>query len=58
MTGSNSSFWGESFIGRRGNNEDNFCIKQINEKLLVLAVADGMGGTVAGEKLAKLPLLP
>jgi len=57
MKNSSSSFyWGESFIGRRGNNEDNFCTAQINDDLLILAVADGMGGTVAGERASKLAI--
>lgn len=49
-------FYGESFVGKRNNNEDSFCCEQINENLIILAVADGMGGAAAGERASSIAI--
>lgn len=38
-----------SFTGRRKNNEDSYCIEEISTEVHLFAVADGMGGSNAGE---------
>ncbi len=45
----NLNSFGLSFKGRRANNEDAFLDLNITDDLYLAAVADGMGGTVAGE---------
>lgn len=51
-----NSFYYETNKGRRDNNEDSLCAAQINENLLILGIADGMGGTVAGETASKIAI--
>jgi serine/threonine protein phosphatase PrpC len=42
-------------IGRiRENNEDRYLVKETDDRALLLAVADGMGGAEAGEVAAEL----
>ena len=46
--------WGKSHKGKkRQQNEDRFLIREL-PKLLILAVADGVGGNVFGEKAAEI----
>ena len=51
-----TSYFGETNVGKRRNNEDSLCKVQINENLLLLAVADGMGGAIGGEKASKIAI--
>ena len=51
-----TSYFGETNVGKRKNNEDSLCTVQINENLLLLAVADGMGGAIGGEKASKIAI--
>jgi protein phosphatase len=46
-------FFGKSITGRRKNNEDSFLAERINNDTVLLAVADGMGGAIAGEVASK-----
>ncbi|MBN1952389.1 MAG: serine/threonine-protein phosphatase [Bacteroidales bacterium] len=41
--------YGQSFVGRRKTNQDNYCIFKPGEETFFLAVADGMGGIQGGE---------
>jgi PPM family protein phosphatase len=52
----NTSYFGETNVGKRSNNEDSLCILQINEHILLLAVADGMGGAIGGELASKIAI--
>jgi PPM family protein phosphatase len=48
-----SNIWGKSHIGyRRKNNEDRFLIQELSH-IVILAVADGLGGGVGGEIAAQ-----
>ncbi len=50
----NTAFWGKSHTGyRRKNNEDRFLIHELPE-IMILAVADGVGGHATGEIAAQL----
>jgi len=49
MTGSKLIFWGETETGKRKNNEDALLFTRPGPRTILLAVADGMGGGVAGE---------
>lgn len=51
-----TSYFGETNIGKRSNNEDSLCTLPIDEKFLLLAVADGMGGAIAGEKASRIAI--
>jgi PPM family protein phosphatase len=51
-----TSWFGETNIGKRSNNEDSLCKVQLNESLLLLAVADGMGGATGGERASKIAI--
>jgi PPM family protein phosphatase len=51
-----TSWFGETNIGKRSNNEDSLCKVQLSESLLLLAVADGMGGTAGGERASKIAI--
>lgn len=54
MTSKSADIWGESHTGyKRNQNEDRFLIKELSE-LLILAVADGMGGSPGGEIAAQI----
>jgi serine/threonine protein phosphatase PrpC len=49
----NSNIWGESHIGyKRKNNEDRFFIQELS-RIVILAVADGLGGSAGGEIAAQ-----
>lgn len=41
---------GLSHRGRRSNNEDNILVEELDGEVYLLAVADGMGGHLAGER--------
>lgn len=45
---------GVTHIGRRESNEDRFAVKEFGDRRVLLVVADGMGGHVAGEKAAEI----
>ncbi len=49
MAGSQLIAWGDTDQGKRTNNEDAFLSEKIGHHTRLLAVADGMGGGVAGE---------
>lgn len=51
-----TSFFCETDKGRRENNEDSLYAARINDSLHILAIADGMGGTVAGERASKIAI--
>ena len=51
-----TSLFYETDKGRRENNEDSLYAAQINDNLHILAIADGMGGTVAGERASKIAI--
>lgn len=48
--------YGYSFIGRRKNNEDSFIIRELSPEFSIYAIADGMGGAIAGEIASSLAL--
>jgi protein phosphatase len=54
MISKSTDIWGESHTGyKRSQNEDRFLIKELSD-LLILAVADGMGGLPGGEIAAQI----
>lgn len=56
MSSSEILFYGNTIPGRRQNNEDAFLAVRIDTDTYLLAVADGMGGAVAGEIASKTVL--
>lgn len=50
------SYFGHTIVGKRDNNEDNYCLIPVGPKYLILAVADGMGGMAAGETASSLAI--
>lgn len=50
------SYFAESFIGRRKNNQDACTVYELGNDSYLLAVADGMGGTVGGQVASNLVL--
>ena len=54
MTKFDIKYFGESFTGRRSNNQDTYLCKQLNENTFCFAIADGMGGANFGEIASKI----
>ena len=55
MTLENSKFFGISHIGLvRKSNEDRYLIKELEDKSVLIAVADGLGGEAAGDYAAEI----
>ena len=50
------TYFAESFIGRRKNNQDACTVIDLGNECYLLAVADGMGGTVGGQIASNLVL--
>lgn len=50
------AYFGHSIVGKRENNEDNYCIERIGERYIIFAVADGMGGMAAGETASSIAI--
>ena len=56
MTSKNKEIWGKSHIGyKRDKNEDRFLIKEL-PGIIILVVADGLGGTPGGEIAAQIAI--
>ncbi|MCC5917289.1 MAG: serine/threonine-protein phosphatase [Cryomorphaceae bacterium] len=47
-------FYFKSICGRRAGNEDSCLAEKIADNLYIFAVADGMGGSIGGERASKL----
>jgi len=55
LTMKNNKFFGISHIGLvRESNEDRYLIKKLKDEAVLLAVADGLGGEVAGDYAAEI----
>ena len=55
MTMENNKFFGITHIGFvRKSNEDRYLIKELKDKSVLIAVADGLGGEVAGDYAAEI----
>ena len=55
MTMGNNKFFGITHIGLvRKSNEDRYLIKELKDKSVLIAVADGLGGEVAGDYAAEI----
>ena len=55
MTTPQNNFFGITHIGLvRKKNEDRYLIKELEDKSVLLAVADGLGGEVAGDYAAEI----
>ncbi len=52
----NIDFYSLSFLGKRQNNEDSYLSVKLDKNNILLAVADGMGGAVAGEIASKIAI--
>lgn len=56
MTSKDPEIWGKSHIGyKRNKNEDRFLIKEL-PGIIILVVADGLGGTPGGEIAAQIAI--
>ena len=55
LTMGNNNFFGITHIGLvRKSNEDRYLIKKLKDKSVLIAVADGLGGEVAGDYAAEI----